>query len=381
MSRHVYQDEKKETGAGFLRGLPFLLTIVLLFFLVLLSTGESASAENIGSSSDTEELPEYSISLSDVQCSSTCNSVTIDGSTITITEAGSYTLTGTLSDGQICVDTDKESKVRLILSSVHISNTGSAAVYVRSADKVILSLADGSSNTLETIGSFVQTDENNVDGAVFSKEDLTIKGSGSLTVNASGGHGIVSKDDLKITGGTVTVNAGKKALSANDSVIVENGILTLNAGTEGMEASNVVISGGEISIQAADDGINATWLSDQTRPAIEISGGSLTVVMGTGDTDGIDSNGDLSITGGSIDISGNSAFDVDGTITFTGGSVVVNGQQVDSIPNQMMGMGGFGRMNGGGMNSGDRNGMHSGMNQGMNGEAGRGSGFFFAGNG
>ena len=338
----------KETGLSLLRSLPFLLTLGLFLSLMLTTIGSEARAE--GSQSDTEEdtLPEYSITLSDSQSSSSCSSVAFSGNTVTITEAGSYTLFGSLSDGQICVDTDKESRVRLNLAGVRITSSDSAAIYVRSADKVVIILEDGTDNTLISSGSFMQTDENNIDAVVFSKDDLTIKGNGTLNVTSSDGHGIVSKDDLKIKGGLISVTSARKALSANDSITIDDGNLTLNAGTEGMEANNVVINGGGISIQAGDDGINATFLSDVSRPAIEMNGGSLTIVMGAGDTDGIDSNGDLVMTGGTIDVTGSSAFDIDGSISFTGGTVIINGQQVDSIPNQMMGMGGFGGMGRGG---------------------------------
>ena len=212
----------------------------------------------------------------------------------------------------------------------------------------MISLKDGTASTLGSGGSFVQTDENNIDAVIFSKDDLTIKGTGALTISSPAGHGIVSKDDLKIKGGTISVTAARKTLSANDTLTVDDGVLTLNAGTEGMEASNVILNGGSVSVQAGDDGINATWNTDTTRPAVEINGGALTIVMGAGDTDGVDSNGDLAITGGTIDITGNSSFDIDGSVTFTGGTVIINGQQVDSIPNQMMGMGGFGGMGRGG---------------------------------
>ena len=340
----MIKSNNKDSGLTFLRGLPFLLTLSLFLSLMVTMIIPKAQAEGSPDEREDENLPEYSIMLSDAQNSSSCASVTFSGSTVTITEAGSYTLSGSLSDGQVCVDTDKESRVRLILSGVSITSSGSAAIYVRSADKVVIRLEDGTVNTLSNGGGFVQIDDNNVDGAVFSKDDLTINGTGSLTVNSPAGHGIVSKDDLKIKSGIISVTAARKALSANDTLTLDDGSLSLNAGTEGMEASNVVINGGTISIQAGDDGINATWLSDTTRPAIEMNGGSLTIVMGAGDTDGIDSNGDLAITGGTMDITGNSGFDIDGTVSFTGGTVLLNGQQVETIPNQMMGMGGFGGM-------------------------------------
>ena len=344
----MMKNSYKSSGPVFLRGLPFLLTLVLFLSLMLTMAGPEAKAEDSQAGSEDEDLPEYSITLSDAESSSSCGSVTFTGGTVTIAQAGSYTLTGSLSDGQVLVDAGKESKVRLILDGVSITSSGSAAIYVRSADKVVISLKDGTASTLGSGGSFVQTDENNIDAVIFSKDDLTIKGTGALTISSPAGHGIVSKDDLKIKGGTISVTAARKTLSANDTLTVDDGVLTLNAGTEGMEASNVILNGGSVSVQAGDDGINATWNTDTTRPAVEINGGTLTIVMGAGDTDGVDSNGDLAITGGTIDITGNSSFDIDGNVTFTGGMVIINGQQVDSIPNQMMGMGGFGGMGRGG---------------------------------
>ena len=369
----MMKSNNKASGPVLLRGLPFLLTLVLFLSLMLTMVGPEAQAEAGQVETEDEDLPEYCITLSDAQSSSSCSSVIFSGSTVTITQAGSYTLTGSLSDGQILVDAGNENKVRLILNGVSITSSDSAAIYVRSADKVVISLMDGTSSTLSNGGNFVQTDENNVDAVIFSKDDLTLKGSGFLTISSPAGHGIVGKDDLKIKSGTLSITAARKTLSANDTLTVDDGVLTLNAGTEGMEASNVVLNGGSISLQAGDDGINATWLSDTTRPAIEISGGSLSIVMGAGDTDGIDSNGDLVITGGTIDITGSSSFDIDGSVTFTGGTVIVNGQQVDTIPNQMMGMGGFGGMGCGGRQnmdgfpggaSGDGNGFLQGQDGG-----------------
>lgn len=250
----MMKNSYKSSGSVFLRGLPFLLTLVLFLSLMLTMAGPEAKAEDSPVGSEDEDLPEYSITLSDAESSSSCGSVTFTGGTVTIAQAGSYTLTGSLSDGQVLVDAGKESKVRLILDGVSITSSGSAAIYVRSADKVVISLKEGTSSTLRNGGSFVQTDENNVDAVIFSKDDLTIKGSGSLTVNSPAGHGIVGKDDLKIKGGTISVTAARKTLSANDTLTVDGGVLTLNAGTEGMEASNVVINGGSISVQAGDDG-------------------------------------------------------------------------------------------------------------------------------
>ena len=145
-------------------------------------------------------------------------------------------------------------------------------------------------------------------------------------------------------------------IHATTSVTVNGGTISVTA-AEGIEATQVVIRDGTVSIQATGDGINAGRKTDSLDVKIEIGGGSITVTMGSGDTDGIDSNGDLVITGGTIDVSGPSPFDYDGTCTYTGGTIIVNGVETDTVPNQMMGGGmGGGWMNGGGMGGGWMNG-------------------------
>ncbi|MBQ8952533.1 MAG: carbohydrate-binding domain-containing protein, partial [Clostridia bacterium] len=134
------------------------------------------------------------------------------------------------------------------------------------------------------------------------------------------------------------------AIHANSVVQIDGGSLTITA-AEGIEATYIQINGGAISIQASDDGINAAQKSKAYTATVEINDGDITVVMGVGDTDGIDSNGNIIVNGGTVNVTGNSTFDYDGTAQYNGGTIIVNGQQVNAIPNQMMG----GR---GGMNSG-----------------------------
>jgi hypothetical protein len=214
------------------------------------------------------------------QCDS--SSVTISGDTVTITGEGVYLLTGTLSDGQIIVDAGKKDKVQLVCSGASIACTGSAPLYVKQADKVFLTLDAGTENALTATGDFVQSDDNNVDGAIFSKDDLTINGSGSLTVTAESGHGIVSKDDLAITGGTLAVTAANHALSGKDSVRIGGGTLTLTAGKDGVHSENddsdkgwVCITDGTLTITSDGDGIDASGL-------VQIAGGGLTLTTGGG---------------------------------------------------------------------------------------------------
>ena len=268
------------------------LTILVICILAL-------SACLTGCAEDGIDLSDYFSNRDLSGAWSDAQAIDLSGQTaVRITEEGAYLLSGEMQ-GTVTVSADDKAKVQLVLSGVTITAENNAAIYVEQADKVFLTLAEGSENLIESGSEFsAEAVADNVKGALFSRDDLTINGSGSLTVNSPAGHGIVGKDDLKIKGGTISVTAARKTLSANDTLTVDDGVLTLNAGTEGMEASNVVINGGTISIQAGDDGINATWLSDATRPAIEINGGSLSIVMGAGDTDGIDSNGDLVITGG-----------------------------------------------------------------------------------
>lgn len=315
--------------------------------------------------------------------------VSVSGSNVVITGSGTYLLYGPLENGSIIVDASKEDKVQLVLSGVSIHSDSYAAIYVKQADKVFVTLAAGTQNALSNGGSFTQQDENNVDAVIFAKDDLTLNGTGSLSIESPAGHGIVGKDEVTITGGIYEITAARCAIRANDSIAIAGGTFTLTAGTdglhaenddddtlgniyiaggtftiraeddaihantllqiddgdfaitgaEGLEATYIQINGGDISISASDDGVNAALKSTAYTPTVEINGGTLTVVMGSGDTDGIDSNGNLIINGGTVDITGQSAVDYDGAGQYNGGVIIINGQQVSSLPNQMMGGG------------------------------------------
>lgn len=239
------------------------------------------------------------ITLSDDASSCDSSSVTISNNTITITDEGTYLLTGSLSDGQVIVDAD-DKKVQLVLDSVNINCDTSAALYVKAADKVFVTLASDSENTLSNTNDFVAIDDNNIDAVIFSKDDLTLNGSGTLTVTAKYGHGIVSKDDLVITSGTYQITAAKHALSGQDSVRIADGILTLNAGTDGIHSENtdddtkgfIYIANGDISITADSDGFDA-------EETLQVDGGNIEVYAGD---DGLHSDDDLIITAGTINV-------------------------------------------------------------------------------
>lgn len=227
-----------------------------------------------------------------------------------ITSGGTYTFTGTISSGKISVDTTEA--VTIVLNNVAITSSDGAAIKCQENTNV----------TVELVGENKITANNDNDG-INSEGDLIIAGDGSLTINAA--------DD---------------GIHADGMLTVENGTLNITA-HEGLEATHVKIDGGNITIKATDDAINAGAKSDKYSVKIEINGGNITIDMGQGDTDAIDSNGDLIINGGTINITAQSPFDFDGTGQLNGGTVTVNGQTITELTNQFGGgMGGF--MPGGG---------------------------------
>lgn len=329
---------------------------------------------------------------------SSAETITVsDGQDVSITEEGVYVITGTASDCTITVDAE-EAKVQLVLDGVSITNTDFPAIYVKSADKCFVTTTD-SENTLSVTGMYTADGDTNTDAAIFSKEDLVLNGTGSLTVSSAEGNGITSKDTLKVTGGTYEITCAKTALEANDSVEICDGTFTIDArngvkaendedntigyvyisgGTfditaendgihavtiaqidggeftisavEGIEATVVVINDGTISIEASDDGINATQKSTVLDPSLEINGGSISISMASGDTDALDSNGSLIINGGTVDITAQFAFDYGTSAELNGGTVTVNGETVTEITES--GPGGGGQMGGQNMQGG-----------------------------
>jgi len=143
-----------------------------------------------------DEEASAKITLSGDSASSDSDAVQISDSTVTITDEGTYILSGTLHNGMIVVNAEDTDKVRLVLNGADITNSTSAAIYILEADKVFITTASGTENTLGNGGEYVAIDDNNIDAVVFSKSDLTLNGAGTLAINASAGHGVVSKDDL-----------------------------------------------------------------------------------------------------------------------------------------------------------------------------------------
>lgn len=301
-----------------------------------------------------------------------------DGENISLKSAGIYLISGTAKNVTIYVEAGDDDKVQIVLDNLSITNETMPCIYVKTADKVFITSTE--SNVLKVTGTFIADENTNLNGVIFSKQDITFNGTGILNIESSK-NGITGKDDIKITGGTINIKSVGVAIRANDSIRIVDGNLNLNAGTDGLHAENndddskgyIFIGGGNIKIEASDDcihgqsvvqiddgsfdlngaegiestyvqvnggtiginatgdGINAGSKSESYNVTIEITGGSITIVMASGDTDAIDSNGDIKISGGTINITGDGAFDYDGNATYTGGTVIINGVKVDSI--------------------------------------------------
>ena len=336
-----------------------------------------------------------------------------DRETIDITEEGVYVISGTAENCTVKVSAGSDAKVQLVLDGVSITNSDFPAIYVEAADKVFVTTTD-SENTLTVSGQFTADGDTNTDAVIFSKDDLVLNGTGTLIVTSAYGNGISGKDDLKVTGGTYQVTSALHAFEANDSISVCDGIFTVNANkdgfhcenddtagtitvsggsftiraasdgihaaallqidggsmtvtaSEGLEAAYVLINGGDIDISANDDGINAADQSASvSTPTVEINDGNVNITMSGNDVDCIDVNGDIIVSGGTIQVTypeqgPSESFDYDGTAAYNGGTIIINGTQVDSIPQGMMG----GRMNGGNM-QGDMGGFGGRMHRGF----------------
>lgn len=308
--------------------------------------------------------------------------VSVSGQTVTINEAGTYLVTGAMADGQILIDTEKEETVHLVLSGVELSNMTTAPVYSKGKGKVILTLAEGTVNTVSdsTAYQYEPETEDEPDAPVFVKGDLTVNGSGELQVYGNYQCGIRSKGELKVASGTLDVKAVTDGLKGKDSVMVRDGVITIESGKDGIKSNNdqeedrgfiwidggqititakddgiqaetnVIINGGEIDITesdegiaglavdvlggvmkivSSDDGINAAAAveteqekaEDQDGVYIRVAGGEVHI---NAMADGIDSNGDLYIDGGAVYLSGPSG-DGDGILDYNGSGIITGG--------------------------------------------------------
>ncbi|MDW8576005.1 carbohydrate-binding domain-containing protein [Streptococcus suis] len=299
---------------------------------VATTSNNSTSSDSSSSSIDWSALPTTEVTLSN------------DG--LKITEGGTYILTGSTTAG-VTVETD--ANVRIILAGAEISSSETAAINVINADNVELEIKDGTTNTVKDTSNHTDT---NIEGAIHVEADLTITGNGSLTVEGNFQDGIVSTDDLvvnsgnitvtavddgirgkdsltinggtinvtaggdgikstndtdttkgytTITGGEITVKAGDDGIKAETALIIDGGTITVSESAEALEGTNITINGGTLDVYGSDDAINAasTTSSDIF---IKVTGGDLKVAVGSGDTDAFDANGDIYISGGTIDV-------------------------------------------------------------------------------
>ena len=297
-----------------------------------------------------------------------------DNQNISITAEGVYVIKGSAKNVTITVEAADDAKVQIVLDGAEITNESSPCIYVKNADKVFVTTTKGTTNNLTVSGSFTPDGETNTDAVIFSKDDIVLNGEGTLNINSSD-NGVTGKDDLKVTGSTINITCKSDGLEANDSVAIGGGTITIKTDKDGVHVEDsdddttgwFYMNGGTLNITAGDDGIHATTTatiddgkitasddginaakksSAYTTPTVEFNGGSTTINMGQGDTDGVDSNGNLYINGGTITVNAQSPFDYDGTAEKNGGTIIVNGTETDTIQNQMMGGGMRGGMGG-----------------------------------
>ena len=374
------------------------------------SSGASTASLTTATSSTATDTSELFSKRDLNQTADTSEAVSIevsDNKIYTISDEGVYVITGEAENCTIKIDADKEAKIQLVLDGVTVTNDNFPVIYVVSADKCFITTTD-SENTMTVTGKFTSDGDANTDAVIYSKDDLVLNGVGTLNVTSYYGNGISGKDDIKITGGIYNIKSALDSIEANDSIAVydgtfnittnkdglhsensdddtvgyiyiKDGTFTINSASdaiqgtsyvqidggklditasEGIEGTYVIINGGTINISASDDGINASAKSSAYKiPTIEINGGELTIVVGQGDTDGIDANGNIYVNGGTINITAQmSSFDYDGTAEYNGGTIIINGSQVDSIPQSMMMGGPGGNCGFGGQMNGGKNG-------------------------
>ncbi len=319
------------------------IVVVTLLLTVLFMNGRALGIEVISGEENSDAMfTENDLNAAWDTSDATTITLSDDGSTINgngaydkdgdicIVYAGKYVISGTLSDGTIRIEADGDDKIWLMLSNASVHCEDDAAIRIEQAGKVFLTLQDGTKNALSSGASYSEEAvSGSVDGTIYARDDLTINGTGSLTVDAAYQHGIVCNDDFAVTGGTLTVTSVQDAIHANDSVRLRDANITLTAGDdaitasndeetsffymesgtvsipscyEGIEAVQVTITGGTLNISPSDDGINAN--GDNGTAVIDISGGSITITNENGrDADGIDSNQDIFIRGGNLFIS------------------------------------------------------------------------------
>ncbi len=252
------------------------------------SAGESAAVEAQEielSSLNTEDVFDYSKNdLTEYTVEDAQYEITLTNESVTITEGGIYHVTGTLTEGQIIVEASKEEDVILILDGVDITCTDSAPILINQADKVIISLTEGSENFLSDKSSgTLSEEESSAEAVIYSKDDLTINGSGTLTIYANRNNGIQGKDDVTIMSGEIAISSADDGIVGKDSVVIHDASLLILSDGDGIKSTNeessdtgyIAIEGGDISIRSQGDALQAAT-------SLLITDGNFTLVTGSG---------------------------------------------------------------------------------------------------
>ena len=341
-----------------------------------------------------DESTASKIQLSGSSATVSGDGVAVSDSTITISKAGTYVISGQSEGVQIQITAGDSDDVHIVLNGVTMTGDNTP-ISATSAKHVYVTLVDGTTNSLSDSSS----NSDDSEAVLFSKVDMSINGSGTLNVTAKKNNGIKANDTLHITDGTYTITAAGDAFNVNDELnitgtsmtitagddaakvdndddtsvgtmyladntmtitagddgihasgdlVIDSGTYTVKNSVEGIEGKSITINGGDISVYSTDDGVNAANANaNQSEIFFKMTSGTLNVEVGQGDTDPIDSNGDIIVTGGTINLTGQSGFDFDGTATYTGGDITINGEKQTEIVNSMPGGGGGGPQGGG----------------------------------
>ena len=293
------------------------------------SATEANAEHREGTVENTADATVISANGSDITVSGD-GAVAADG-TVTIQKAGTYVLRGNFAEGQLVADAEEGAEIKLIFDGFTISNSTNAPLVFESGASVTIVLQDGTENAVSDLRNSAEDNK----AAIYAKSDLTISGNGTLAVQGNAEDAIHSEANVTVEGGTLTLKAGDDGIHADETLTVRNGNINVTESEEGLEGLVVDIQGGVITVTAKDDGINASDGSGSDAApgqategaAVRISGGMVTVKAGG---DGIDSNGDLTISGGTVVVDGpsdggNAPLDYDGKGVITGGTVFVTG--------------------------------------------------------
>lgn len=273
------------------------------------STVEVAEYEDSDFDEDYDESSATIITLADTITVSGDNA-SVKDNIVTITAGGTYIITGT-GNGQIVVDSEDKEIVRLVMKNATLTSDSDSPIYIAQAKKTIVTLAAGTTNQITDTASHEEsTDENaiNTDAAIYSKDSITINGSGSLTINCTNANGLTSKDHLVIANGTLNITAGNNGLKGKDYVLINNG---------------------DITIDSANDGIKSTNTKDTSLGYISIDGGNITI---NSDGDCIQAETDLYINGGTFTLtSADGNYEVKSGSDMPGGGMIGGGQRPDNM--------------------------------------------------